>query len=242
MGKLHSRYTRLYINGYDISSDSSSLEVSQPGDIVDVSGFGQDRKQYVVGLLDQAFAYNGFFNDGATGAHTALKGLIGSAVQFAITYGTDFGNWGYAGSAVMESQYNVSSDVSRAVSITSNLVNNSATEPVRSARVLQGRRTISASGSAAGSINYGAAASAVGGKAYLQVFSLDAGTYTFYVLDSANGSVWTPIGTFAAVSAAMVPYAASINTTGADVRQYTRGSWVLSGTATADFWMGIAVL
>ena len=246
MAKMHGRYTRLYINGYDISSDSSSLEVSQPGDTVDVSGFGQDRKQYAVGLLDQNFAYNGFFNDGATGAHTALKDLIGSAVQFAITYGTAIGAWGYAGSAVMESQYNVSSDISRAVTIVSNLVNNSAANPVRSIQILQEKGTPwSTSGSAASSVD-GGAASAAGGRVYLQVFSIvGTSAWTFYLVNGASPTGGTTCGTFTVLTgSAAAPIATSIPTPYDAVGQYTRGSWALSagGAGTIDFWMGFARL
>lgn len=52
MSKLHGRFTRLYMDGYDISGDANSFEPGLAGDIAEVTAFGDDTKRYVVGLQD----------------------------------------------------------------------------------------------------------------------------------------------------------------------------------------------
>src|SRR5437879_9930964 len=98
MTKLHGRFTRLYMDGYDISGDSSSFEPGLTGDTAEVTAFGDDTKKYVVGLIDSAVRFSGFFNDSVNRAHAVVSPRVGSDTIIAATWGTTPGQAGVGGS------------------------------------------------------------------------------------------------------------------------------------------------
>jgi len=128
--KEHSRLAKVYLadsagTTRDISNDVSSVDAPSNADTVDVSGFGQTRKQYVVGLQDNTITLNGFFNDVASiGAHTVLSGIVGGTAGREFVYMPNGSAAGYARmkGTVLCSQYNVRTDIGGAVSFTATLV------------------------------------------------------------------------------------------------------------------------
>lgn len=88
MAKFHGKNMTVYIadsggTRRNISVDLDSIEVPSDQDIVDVSGFGDSKKNYVTGLADSRVTMKGQFDDTATtGAHTVLSGLIGGTTGY----------------------------------------------------------------------------------------------------------------------------------------------------------------
>ena len=68
--------TRVYVDAYDISGDSSSAEVSATAVMCDDSAFGVSGRTHQKGILDDTVTYEGFFDDAWSG--TAEVGGVDS--------------------------------------------------------------------------------------------------------------------------------------------------------------------
>lgn len=130
MAKYHGRLSVLRIADSagalrDISGDVNSVEAPATGDTVEVSGFGDTTKKYVVGLQDSQMRVQGNYNDAATtGAHTVLSGVVGGTTGLAMHFwpkGSASGAPVFSGS-VLASEYSVSSGIGAAVGFSANLV------------------------------------------------------------------------------------------------------------------------
>ena len=60
--------TKVYVDGYDISGDSSSVEVGATAVMADDSAFGVTGHTHVKGILDDTLTYEGFFDDAWNGS------------------------------------------------------------------------------------------------------------------------------------------------------------------------------
>jgi len=108
----------------DISNDLNSIEVPATGDTVEVSGFGDSTKKYVVGLTDSQMRLQGNLNDAAGKAHAVLSGVVGGTAGLALNFwpkGSATGAPMFSGS-VLCSEYSVSTGIGAAVTFTANLV------------------------------------------------------------------------------------------------------------------------
>lgn len=194
MSKFHGRNVRVYIDGFDISGYTNSLSVEQTADIVDVAGFGDSNKNYVVGLYDSKVMHDGFFEDTpTTGGHAVIAPRLGSAVQFMACIGTQQGAFGFAGSAELERTYDVNSSITDAVKHKVEL-DNYGTQGVDNVTMLLSRAQQSGTGP---SFNSGTFSNA-GGRFYMQNF----GTFGVATPITASGSMRVIGGTDAAMSTA----------------------------------------
>ena len=108
----------------DLSSDVNSVEAPATGDTVEVSGFGDVTKKYVVGLKDSQMRVQGNFNDAALKSHAVLSGVVAGTAGLEMHYwpsGSASGKPVFEGS-VLVSEYSVSAGISAAVTWTANLV------------------------------------------------------------------------------------------------------------------------
>lgn len=191
MAKFHGRNVRVYIDGFDISGYTNSLSVDQTADIVDVSSFGDSKKNYVVGLYDSKVMHDGFFDDTPTvGGHAVLSARLGSSVQFMACIGTQQGAYGFAGSAELEKSFDISSKITDAVRHKIEMDNN-GTQGVDNITMLQSRGQINGTGVAFDS----GTQSNAGGRFYMQNF----GTFGVTTLITASGSMRVIGGTDAAM-------------------------------------------
>lgn len=138
MAKYHGRLSEFRIDDSaaglrDISADVNSVEAPQTGDTVEVSGFGDDTKKYVVGLKDSQMRVQGNFNDTATtGSHPVLSGIVAGTAGLKMHYwprGSVSGAPVFRGS-VLCSEYSVSAGISAAVTWTANFVPFDTNPPV----------------------------------------------------------------------------------------------------------------
>jgi hypothetical protein len=136
MAKWHGRnsYVAIADSGSTmrvISGDVSSIDAPSDQDIVDVSGFGDSKKNYVTGLADTKVSLKGQFNDlGAaappsnSGAHGILSALIGGTTGYLFKFGPKGSASGYPmfqGSYLL-SKYNITSAINGAVMFDADLV------------------------------------------------------------------------------------------------------------------------
>jgi len=126
MPKLHGKNVRVYLDGYDLSGDSNSVEPGFAADVVDISCFGDTSKTYVVGLADPQIRWAGVYNDAANREHAVGSGRVGSQVMWNAAFGETRGNRGVGGSLNV-SEYSVSSPISGAVAFSANITGGGAT-------------------------------------------------------------------------------------------------------------------
>ena len=183
MAKYHGRHMRVYVDGYDISGYTNNLSVNTGADVVDVSGFSDGKKNYVVGLFDSQVEHDGFFDDTATvGGHAVLNQRLGSAVHFMASVGVLPGAAAFMGSAELEQSYSITSAITDAVKHKSKMIN-FGTQGVDDGLLLATRGTISGGTTEAVAFPL----NTLGGRAYLQnfgSFGLASGT------GGALGTVW----------------------------------------------------
>jgi len=108
----------------DIGEDITSVEAPGNADTIDVSGFGDTKKKYVVGLQDSQMRIQGNFNDVANKAHAVFSGIVGGTTGLKMHFwprGSATGAPQFRGS-VLCSEYSVTSSVTGAVTFSANLV------------------------------------------------------------------------------------------------------------------------
>lgn len=193
MPKWHGKHTRVFVDGYDISGYTNSLSVETSADIVDVSAFSDEKKNYVVGLFDSQVMHDGFFEDTpAFGGHAVLSARLGSAVNMVASIGTFQGAPAFAGSAELEQSYSVASQITAAVTHKVKMIN-FGTQGVDHGFLVQGKRQFNGTGQPWDS----GSASNNGGRAYLQNF----GSYGAAAPADASGSCRLIGGTDSAFTA-----------------------------------------
>ena len=129
MAKYHGRLAVLRIDDSsgdlrDISEDVNSADAPSNADTVEVSGFQDVTKKYVVGLRDSQMRLQGNFNDAALKSHAVLSGVVGGTTGLEMHY---WPRGSAAGAPVFEgsvhcSEYSVSAGIGAAVAWTANLV------------------------------------------------------------------------------------------------------------------------
>lgn len=194
MAKYHGRHTRVYVDGYDISGFTNKIDMEQGADLVDVSCFTDDKKNYVTGLFDSQFSQEGFFEDTPTsGGHAVLASRLNTSVQLLSTIGVYQGAPAFAGSAELEQMYSVESAITDAVKYKSKFIN-FGTQGIDVGVLVNTKAQFNGTGAA---LDLGAASNN-GGRAYLQNF----GSFGANAPADASGSVRLIGGTDAAFTAA----------------------------------------
>lgn len=232
MTKYHGKNMRVYVDGYDISGYTNSIDVQNTADTVDVGAFSSTAKEYVVGLFDSGIEHAGFFEDTpVSGGHAVLGGRIGSAVHFMALIGTAAPGYGFAGSAELENMYSLEASISGAITHKSKL-SNYGTQGVDSVVTVASKR--SQSGTSA-PIDSGAASNS-GGRAYLQNFgsfgaSVPVNAVGSIVLIGGTDAAFTPTGTVGLAvfgTQGVTPFGSGISFSGTFPRYLS--AWASNGT------------
>ncbi len=118
MARVHGSKTRVWVDGFKLTADTTNLDVNASIDVAEVTVFGDDRKSYIVGQEDIKASYQGLFDPAAgTVAADELNALIGGTCIFTAVYGTTDGRPGWGGTANPLSAYAVQSPLAGAVTI-----------------------------------------------------------------------------------------------------------------------------
>lgn len=119
MAKTHGKETAFTITDSgsterDISAYLTSVDFSRDVDTPESTTFGDDDREYIVGLRGASFSVSGFWDDTATsGPDVVLNGLLGLATASTFEYGPEGSTTGdirYTGSCFLTS-YSTSSPV-----------------------------------------------------------------------------------------------------------------------------------
>lgn len=107
----------------DISTGIDNVDAGSTADTAETTGFGDARKQYVVGHLDNPISLSGKFDDQANGSHAVLSGILGGTTPRAFSYmpaGSVAGRPRYFGNVICDS-YNVVSPIGGAITFAATL-------------------------------------------------------------------------------------------------------------------------
>lgn len=208
MPKMHGKYTRIYVNGVDISNFFTSAEVSAQTDTAEVTAFGDADKRYVIGLNSGSARLAGYFDASPTGNKEALlRSLLGADANPHVAIVTREAPGAVAEcSAEIETSLSVSSPIGGAVAMNADMTASGGFDSARTFVPIQ-----SLSGASA-TYDNGAAAPG-GGRVHLHVFAVS-GSPTINVRHSPDGSTWatlTSVGTPAAGSAYRIDITTSID-------------------------------
>ena len=224
MAKRHGRDSVVYLDGFEVSGDSNSVEPQIEVDAADVLCFGDASHSFVLGADGGRIAHAGFYNDLATtGIHAVLSARKGSAVVYGVAFGPEVqGAYGFAGTARLAT-YQVGAPVGGAVALANQLTPMGGVDPVV---VHQPKANLTGTTTPQ---DHGAASSG-GLRAYLQTLSVLGGTPQVVVYHgTANGS-WTALGSFTAQAAR----AAELLVAAGNVNRWLMGS-VQNGSA--NVWL-----
>lgn len=227
MARKHGRETVVYVDGYDLSGDSSSFEVTAAADTVEATAFSDQRKQYVVGHLDDSLSHDAWFNDDADRSHKILSARAGlSNLVIAAAWGTTQGAKGVAGSAALENTYNVTAPIGGAVGISTEY-KSSGGNGFDFVQVLHPKANLGGTTSPKDD----GAASTGGLRAYMHLFEVLAGTPSHVLYHgTAPAGPWVAIGTFGGQESP----AASVIAIAGSVNRYIMGS---ATGGSANVWL-----
>ena len=228
---VHGKGARLLANGYEVTSYTKSVVMSQMADVAETSALQSTNKTYIGGMHDATLTTEGMF-DGQAGAVdqvlAAALGQSGSELTYYMN-GYAIGDYGY-GIQGQESSYEVSSPVDDVTAVTMEVQSSVAGERLRSHQPLA---AVTGGGTAASTLD-NAAQSLNGGWGYLHCTALTGGTATVKVQHSTDDATYVDLITFTNVTAANVSERALSAGT---VHRYTRATWTVTG-GTATFQVG----
>jgi hypothetical protein len=233
VAKLHGKNTRVYVDGYDVSADSNSLEPSYQADTVDISCFTNSSKTYVVGLPDPQIRQAGVFNDaGTTGIHDLMKGRVGSMVALDTPFSDALAAKGVGGTVALN-EYSVSSQIAGAVTVSAAYSGGDTTGVWEFLSTVRNKGALlTGTSGAQGGADLGTAFIAANGtvSGHLQLFG---GTGTAVIQSSPDDTTWTNRITYAWSTG---PLALRALYNGGTVPRYWRAT--INGTGTA--WAGLS--
>jgi len=225
--KRWSGLSRVYYAGYDVTGQTNGTGVNMTLDSPEVSCFGDSVKSYVTGLNDSVANQKGFITAPATEAHRVLAARAGGTAGdvWTWTFGTSQADFGFAGSAVLISQYNATDDIAQAAMFNVDYKpgpDSPGMDPIQIIAPLLSRSTADP----VAGVNYGTFT--LGGlRGYLQQTTATAGTTTVIVEGSDDDMAYSTVASFVAsgtVSGQAIAAAGSIP-------QYLRAN-VSGGTST----------
>lgn len=85
MAAVHGRNTQITVNAVNISAFCDTSEFSQDVDTHETTGYGDDNKTYIPGLIDSTFTMGGKYDDGAGGPKAVFEAVIDGGVAVAVT-------------------------------------------------------------------------------------------------------------------------------------------------------------
>ena len=222
----HGSNAKIFANGFDVSSFFSSVSKSASVETAEVTTLGETAKSYIAGLEDGSFSVEGYY-DGTTGAIDAqMQDILGSSTVFTMVVGTDaVGAYGY-GAQTVGTTYDVGAEIGGAVSISAEGQATAGTDSIRVLNPLSAKTT-----TGSGTQLDNTASTPNGASCYLHVTSITAGaTATVKIQESTDGSTWTDLASFAAVTSISANNGQRVVASGV-VDRYLRAYWTISGSS-----------
>jgi hypothetical protein len=226
----HGKNVNVFINEYDFSTYFNDVSATTTVETAEVSAFGSNAKEYIVGLLDGTVSLGGMFDGTATGTDVVFSAVLGSATKQNVIVAPS-GHSNGATAIVLEAD-DTSYEVSGAVA---DIVQTSAefqsSDGVEHGKILSSGTAVSATGNGTSVDN--TASSANGGVGFLSVpTNTRNGNITVKVQQSADNSTFTDLITFTVVSSTAKTFE-RVEVTGT-VARYLRVNYTVAGsTGTA---------
>jgi hypothetical protein len=226
------RFTKLWLDGYALTSNATELEASTVYDEIEAGSFGSAAKGYLSGRAESTFGFTGFFDPATAGTHDALQNVGVDKVG-----GFVFGNnatptiGDIAGAMpVHQSQYTVTTALDSVIA--AEAVNKCIGTPIEWGNLLADVEGVTSTGNTS---SYDAGAgSSNGGSGYLFLTGVSASdTITVTIQDSADDAIWNDLITFT-LDGSQVD--GERITVAGNVGRYLRVEYTISGTSPSfDF-------
>lgn len=228
MAFQHGKETKVFANGWDITSYLTEFAPTINGEAIDVTTFGDTWRDFITGLKMATFTANGFF-DGADDAQDEIvHGMINTlgSIWLWFPQGDTLGNYGYGLSGI-ETSYNPTTPIGGASTFT---VSGTALFAQRAVSLhAMGAETADGDGTSVDN----AAGTSAGGAGYLEVFAYSGLTdIVVKVQHSTDNAVWADLITFTTVTAARQKERSAVSGT---VNRYVRANWDVTGIGSATF-------
>ena len=219
MAKVNGNNIRLYVQGDDLSGDANSLDgIGYGNTMLDVTTLDVSANKRIAGIVSGTMGVSVWFDAAAGRSHalfTANSGAVPKTDQnVLVPMGSAEGDPSIHMVAKI-ANYDVETGVDTAVSASASFESNSYAPQF--GEMLTSHQDTHASTTSGGTVDSGAS-SADGGSAVLQVFSIASGTADMKIQHSSNGSAWSDLLTFTAVTASTSEYVAVTGT----VNRYLR--------------------
>ena len=232
MSKVPGVNSRIYIAGYDLSGSYNKISPDMARELRDVTGFGDSGHKYFPLMQNDAFSLSGYYEGGAGEVDEVMQGLINqSQTLWHCVNGYAVGDRAYCLYAILE-KYTINSPVLDIVLIDANF---KGVGQMYDCTILAAKTAIIADGESAGLD--GAAATASGAVAFLQVFACGADDALIVTIeDDDNAGFLTPNTLITFTTAAGITDEKK-EVTGA-VQRYVRAVWNGSEPWAATFAVG----
>lgn len=227
MTAQRAKHTKVWIEGYHLSTRLNDIKPSCNFDEVEASGFSQD-KGYVKGQADASMGLDGFFSEDTGSTHEALKtaGTDGNRIITLALGANAAPVLGDPTCSLLAEQFNYqpTSDLKGVIAVHADM--KAKGKPLEFG-ILLADATITATGQQS-SVDNGAASSN-GGVGYLHILGLSAGdTITVKIQHSTDNSTWADLITFTLDGTALD--AERVEVTGT-VNRYVRASYTVTGSS-----------
>lgn len=222
----HGKNVSIFINQYDFSTYFNDVSASSMVETAEVSAFGSNAKEYIVGLTDGTVSLSGMFDGSTTGTDTVFSSVLGSSTKQNVIVAPS-GHSNGATAIVLEADdtsYEVSGAVADVVQTSAEF---QSSDGVEHGKILSSGSAITATGNGTSVDN--AASSANGGVGFVSVpTNTRNGNITVKVQQSADNSTFTDLITFTVVSSTTKTFQ-RVEVTGT-VARYLRVNYTVAGS------------
>jgi len=229
MAKRLGKFTKVWIEGYALTTLLTTAPVSNTYEEIEVGAFGQD-KYYLAGRSDASLTVEGFFSDATGETHDALKSIASGSTTSIVTvaYGSNavptLGDPAACLSA-QQLEYTSTPDLNGAIAI------NASFKPGRSQAVDFGKLLADETATANGNTSSidDSSSSSAGAVGYFHIAALSAGdTITINIQDSTDDAAWADLVTCTLDGTAIDGERVAV---AGNVDRYVRAEWVVTGAA-----------
>lgn len=218
MAKRTGLNQKLWVGGYDVSGDVGTVErCSTPVTMQEVTGLDVDYVERIPTQRSGEMAFRSFFNDATDRAFDAFSGLPTTDVLALWAIGQSIGDPA-AMIVAKQMNYDLAKNDDGSVEMPIEFMSNA--QMLEWGEMLTAAEDTFASSGAAASKD-DAAGTSDGLAAQLHIESIDSGTPTFVLEDSANDSTWATLISFTAVASGSEP-TAERKTVSGSVDRYLR--------------------
>jgi|LakMenE01Jun11ns_1017448.scaffolds.fasta_scaffold9896123_4 hypothetical protein len=226
----HGKNVNVFVNEYDFSTYFNDVSATTSVETAEVSAFGSNAKEYIVGLLDGTVSLSGMFDGTATGTDVVFSAVLGSTTKQNVIVAPS-GHSNGASAIVLEADdtsYEVSGAVADVVQTSAEF---QSSDGVEHGKILSSGTAISSTGNGTSVDN--ALSSANGGVGFLSVpTNTRNGNITVKVQQSADNSTFTDLITFTVVTSTQKTFE-RVEVAGT-VARYLRVNYTVAGsTGTA---------